>query len=184
MPPRPRRRTGFTLVEMACAVVLTGLLGVLLVSAWGAFGVPAVESYRRGRLAREAMMAAASLAADLGGSLPSPVGRYGGRDEYALVSWRTTGGDDLELWFDGPPADGTTSHSLPDLAVIYWVDPVSSTLRRWDQATGTTTVVSSDTVAMAVETDYPGGGGDQLAIVLTFQYRDIIRQHTFIASKP
>ena len=51
MTPRSARRTGFTLVEMTCATVLIGLLGLLCASAWSAFGLPAVDSYRRGRLA-------------------------------------------------------------------------------------------------------------------------------------
>ncbi|QDV39671.1 prepilin-type N-terminal cleavage/methylation domain-containing protein [Tautonia plasticadhaerens] len=179
--PRHRRRGGFTLVEMACAVVLTGLLGVLLASTWAAFGVPAVESYRRGRLAREAIMAAASLRADLGGSLPVPIGRLGEAADFAFVGWRTTDGTDLEICFDNSPTDGLASYDLSDYRVVYQVD--DGALLRWDQATGTTTAVAGDVLAMAVDPD-PDGTGRRLRIDLSFRHRDVTRTHTFIASKP
>jgi prepilin-type N-terminal cleavage/methylation domain-containing protein len=179
--PRPGHRRGFTLVEMACAVVLTGMLGVLLASTWAAFGVPAVESYRRGRLAREAIMAAASLRADLGGSLPVPVGRLGKVADLGFVGWRTTDGTDLEICFDNAPTDGIASYDLTDYRVVYWV--ADGTLHRWDQATSTTTVVAGDVTAMSVDDD-PDGTGQRLRVDLSFRHRDVTRTHTFIASKP
>ena len=126
-------------------------------------------------------MAAASLSADLGGSLSSPIGRLGERDESMFVDWRSQGGGDLELWFDGEPADGVTSFALPDVAVFYWV--ADGSLLRWDQSTNTTAVIAGDVVSMAVDTD-PDATGQRLRIDLTFQHRDFVRNHTFIASRP
>lgn len=62
-------RRGFSVLEMIVASVLAGTLAMLMTTAWMAFGRPAVEVASRVRLAREARLAFASIAADLGGGL-------------------------------------------------------------------------------------------------------------------
>lgn len=189
---RHRRRSGFTLVEMACATLLMTLLGLLVATAWPAFGLPAVEVYRRGRIAREAALAAAALAADLGGaparaadrSGAAPAGlagRLGAKELGRLVGyryWPLTDAD-LELWYDGgEPPDGTTSHTLPDCVIAYRVAP-GGALVRWDSATNAETVVASDVAALAVEPDLDAPDR-RFSIRLTFQHRDIDQTYTFV----
>lgn len=196
MTRRRPQRPGFTLIEMAIATSLTGLLGVLCLLSWKAFGVPAVDSYYRGRVAGEAIMASASLAADLGGSLPPSSGPIGGRDDHRLVGWRYEFGN-LELWYDSgqdpeaPDPDGDPSiFSAPNHAIIYSFQYAPYTTRgmlvRSDSRTGTSSVVATDLASMAV--DIPYGLEERVIVTLEFQYRifqqTYSRFYTFEAIKP
>src|SRR4051794_41959211 len=78
--PGPRRR-GYTLIEMAVTSFLMTLLGMLLVLAWKAFGVPAVEGEARARGALAANLAAESLARGLGGYQVRREGESGADDQ-------------------------------------------------------------------------------------------------------
>src|SRR4051794_41712858 len=78
--PGPRRR-GYTLIEMAVTSFLMTLLGMLLVLAWKAFGVPAVEVEARARVALAANLAAESLVRDLGGYQVRREGKSSAEDE-------------------------------------------------------------------------------------------------------
>jgi prepilin-type N-terminal cleavage/methylation domain-containing protein len=190
------QRDGFTLIEMAIATALTGLLGVLCLLSWKAFGVPAVDSYYRGRVAGEAIMAAASLATDLGGSLPPFGGPIGERDDHRLVGWRLEQGN-LELWYDGgqeatePDPEGESSiFESPNHAIIYSFQEAPGTTRgmlvRTDSRTGTSSVVATDLASMGVE--IPFGSEERLILTLEFQYRIFNTSHsrfyTFEAIKP
>ncbi|MEW4568906.1 prepilin-type N-terminal cleavage/methylation domain-containing protein [Tautonia sp. JC769] len=190
------RRPGFTLIEMAIATALTGLLGVLCLLSWKAFGVPAVDSYYRGRIAGEAIMAAASLSSDLGGSLPPFGGPVGDRDEHRLLGWRLASGD-LELWYDGgqgvaePDPEGNPSiFESPNHAIVYSFQNAPGTTRgmlvRTDSRTGASSVVATDLASMDAE--IPLGSEERLILTLEFRYR-ILRKsysrfYTFEAIKP
>jgi prepilin-type N-terminal cleavage/methylation domain-containing protein len=190
------RRQGFTLIEMAIATALTGLLGVLCLLSWKAFGVPAVDSYYRGRVAGEAIMAATSLATDLGGSLPPFSGPIGERDDHRLVGWRLEQGN-LELWYDSgqaptePNPEGEPSiFDAPNHAIIYSFQYAPGTTRgmlvRSDSRTGTSSVVATDLASMDV--DIPFGSEERLILTLEFQYRIFKKRYsrfyTFEAIKP
>lgn len=62
----PRRRRGFTIVEMTLAGFLMAVVGLLLAQAWAGFGRPAISALARARLAQEANIAAESLSRDVG----------------------------------------------------------------------------------------------------------------------
>lgn len=64
--PAPRRRRGFTIIEMTFAGFLMVVVGLLLAQVWTAFGRPAISALARARLAQEANLAAESLARDVG----------------------------------------------------------------------------------------------------------------------
>src|SRR4051794_41811972 len=102
--PGPRRR-GYTLIEMAVTSFLMTLLGMLLILAWKAFGVPAVEVEARARVALAANLAAESLARDLGGYQVRLEGKTGPDDEGR--------GYRLEKYLEGlPPGEGPP-HPIP-----------------------------------------------------------------------
>ncbi|WP_169979082.1 PulJ/GspJ family protein [Tautonia rosea] len=180
------QRHGFTLIEMAIATALTGMLGVLCLLSWKAFGVPAVDSYYRSRLAGEAIMAAASLSADLGGSLPPFSGPTGDREDHRLVGWRSEHGN-LELWYDSgqdpvdpDPEEAPSIFSEPNHAIVYSfqypLDSSRGVLVRSDSRSGTSSVVATDLASM--EIDIPYGSEERMILTLEFEYRIFKQTHS------
>ena len=60
-----KKRTGFTLLEMTIAAALTGLLGLMLATAWSAYDRAAAGLIARCRLSQEADLAMQALSVDL-----------------------------------------------------------------------------------------------------------------------
>lgn len=74
---RPRRG-GFTVLELTIAGVLTGLLAVMLFTAYSAYDRAATDVMARCRLAQEADLAILAIADDLGSRMgPTPAGPKG-----------------------------------------------------------------------------------------------------------
>jgi len=87
-----QRRNGFTLVEVTVASGLTVLLAVVLASTWAALNRPTSDLIAWTRLFQEMDIAVASIARDLGGSLPEyqdiASGTLGGKADGHLVKCR------------------------------------------------------------------------------------------------
>lgn len=62
----PRRRPGFTILEMAIASVLMVVVATLLAQAWSVFGRTALAARARARIAQEASLAIEAIARDVG----------------------------------------------------------------------------------------------------------------------
>jgi prepilin-type N-terminal cleavage/methylation domain-containing protein len=149
------RRRGFSLTEMVTASFLMTVLAMLLVMAWKAFGVPAVEVEARARLAVAANLAAASFAQDMGGYQVKLEGKTGPGDSvlvyrlYKFDSWQPS--DDthpypMRLRFkpENPASNLTT------LTIGYYVDLNASTLVRLEEETGTLTTVATHVTKLQV----------------------------------
>jgi type II secretory pathway pseudopilin PulG len=145
------RRNGFTLVEVTIACALTAFLAILLSTTWVLLMRPTADLIAWGQLFQEMDVATATLARDLGGSLPDE--QYtGGRKKGRLLGVRQSPTDinTLEIWFDGgsnadtPP---TVWNPLADDTVIaYYVDSGSHSLIRLNRKTGTSFTVAVDVV--------------------------------------
>src|SRR5437764_1485984 len=94
--PRDRDRPGLSILE------------VLLGATWAGFGRPSADAHTRCRLLQEARLAAASLARDLGGSLPEPSGRLGAKADGVFVGRRTPDASTLQLCYHGGPTGDLT----------------------------------------------------------------------------
>ena len=96
---RPRR--GFSLLETLLASVLATLLGLLLATSCATFGRPALEVDARARIAQEGILAAQSIACDLGGFMADSPGRTGTSSQYIFSGWDLTQGNALVLNYQG-----------------------------------------------------------------------------------
>jgi type II secretory pathway component PulJ len=172
------RCAGFTLVEATVVSALMTVLAVVLSSAWAGLGRPAVNVIARARLLAQMNLAVDCLARDLGGSLGDAAGRLGGKQQAAFVGWLLPGNGQLWLCFDGGAApNGLPDWAPPDNVVVYMLQ--GGSLVRWNQSSDTTFTVARNAAAMDLSL-----AGGQLRIQLTFQFRDVARTCTFIASPP
>lgn len=166
-------RSGFTMVEVAVAGALMGLLVILISGAWTGLGRSSTDATVRSRVAHEASLAVAALARDFGGSLPGQP--TGGKEERRLVGWLVSAGPELRLYYDG----------TPNIEIVYYLDTMTTygkswkRLVRWDTDTG-----SELTVATNVDTMQLTDLGDGVQIELTLTYRDLTRTYTFVGKGP
>ncbi|MEN6458373.1 MAG: hypothetical protein ABFC63_05535 [Thermoguttaceae bacterium] len=130
-------RRGFTLIEVMLASGLTVFLAIVLSTAWVALSRPTAELIAWSQLFQEVDMAVASLARDLGGSLPD--NGLGGKTQGRLLACKrvSDSGDHLWLCYDGGTSpDGVAVWSSPtdDTTVEYYVDPTTdSTSNRYQR---------------------------------------------------
>ena len=159
---RPRRRRGFTVIEMTIAGFLMVVLGLLLAQAWAAFGRPAISAIARARLAQEANLAAESLAHDVG-LLSAPAGLQPD-SRYQNVQ---PVGSTLYLTLD--EGDGSAR------TISYAIDPDGSGRLLRTDSSGPRVVAMLISDFQAVRTTLPlGQGGSQVPGVqvdLTFRHR-------------
>ncbi|HWE37888.1 MAG TPA: prepilin-type N-terminal cleavage/methylation domain-containing protein [Isosphaeraceae bacterium] len=175
---RPRR--GFTVLEISIATGLLALLAMLISAVWAGFGRPSAEADRRARLAIEANLAAAALAADLGGGIADESGqRLEGKSSLRFVDWKEPGGTQLWLCFDGGPSpNGQPDWGPPDTVIVYQVE--AGMLVRQDQNANTSRSVAADVAGFgAVDL-----GDGRVQITLTLAFRDLSETFTIIALKP
>src|SRR5690606_31805324 len=136
MCPRtpPRRRAGFTLLELLISGLLLGLLASLLASAWPVFFRAATEVAMRVQLAQEADLALARIAGDLAGIGDAP------GDRRCLVEAARREVDDdgdpteevyVDLSYHGTWGRGEAPEPWEaDRVVSYRLDPDDGTLAR------------------------------------------------------
>jgi prepilin-type N-terminal cleavage/methylation domain-containing protein len=147
------RRRGYTLIEMAVTSFLMTLLSMLLILAWKAFGVPAVEVESRARVAAAASLAAESLGRDLGGYQVRKEGKSGPDDQVRV--------DRLYRYFEKLPPDGL--HPYPIrlhfqredqgavmLTISYYVDQGTQSLVRLEEESGALTIVATHVTDLAL----------------------------------
>jgi hypothetical protein len=157
---RGARRRGYTLIEMAVTSFLMTLLGMLLILAWKAFGVPAVEVESRARVALAANLAAEAIARDLGGYQVRREGKSGPND--SVLVYR------LYKYSQKLPPDGTHPYPIRIqfqredqdqvlLTISYYVDPGTHTLVRLEEESGAATVVATHVTGLSVS---PSGAID------------------------
>jgi len=180
--PSPRhrvRRRGFTLLETMLVSGLMVFLVLLASGAWWAFGRPTADAVARCRVAQEARLAVTALAGDLGGCLPGPAGRLGGKAQLQWVGRMQPSSSQLWLCFDGGSSpNGLADWGPPDTVIVYELQ--GDKLVRWDQGAGTGFTVAEHVQALALQ----DLGGGMLQIQLTFAYRNVTRTYTLIARDP
>jgi hypothetical protein len=130
-----RPRTGFSLVEVSVACVLTAFLAIMLSTTWRLLMPSTADLIVWGQLFQEMDIAMATLSRDLGGSLPDNA-YVGQKKTGRLLAARQSplDGNVLELWFDGgqnsdvPPA--AWSPLSDDTVIQYCRDADSATFVR------------------------------------------------------
>ncbi len=172
----------FTVIEVMLVAVLMSFLALLISGAWTGLGRTTADVAARSRVAREANMAAASLARDFSGSLPGQPG--GGREQGRLVGRMIAAGPELRLCFDGD-GDGLADWASPDTVVAYRIDTELTYGQSWKRLVRSDSgSLSEFTVAANVDQMQLTDQGDAVKIDLTFTYRDITRTYTFLARDP
>jgi type II secretory pathway component PulJ len=165
-----QRRSGYTLVEVTVACILTALLAILLSTTWQLLMPSTADLIAWGQLFQEMDVAVTAISRDAGGSLPDD-GHAGTKAQGLLLQCRKTfdvNGDHFQLCFDGgDPPDGNADWGTPDDTVVdYYVDRDSKTLIRSNQKTGESFTVAKNVDRM----DVTPIGATHLQIELTFQY--------------
>jgi type II secretory pathway component PulJ len=135
MKPPMYRRSGFSLVEVSVACVLTAFLAVMLSTTWLLLMPSTADLITWGQLFQEMDISMATLGRDLGGSLPDNA-HVGQKKTDRLLGTRQspTDANVLELWFDGgqntdvPPA--TWSPLSADTVIQYYRDATSAAFIR------------------------------------------------------
>jgi prepilin-type N-terminal cleavage/methylation domain-containing protein len=168
---RRSRRRGFSLMEMLIASMLMALLGVLLAQACVAFGRPALEVEARARITQESILAAQSLACDLGGFLSDPPGRTLSLSQYQFVDWDLSQGNVLLLNFQG---QGPT-----DLVIISY-QLQGNHLVRSNSSTGVAMTISNYVTGFTVAPV----NTNQAKITITVAFRYFMATYTLIGVPP
>jgi hypothetical protein len=167
------RRRGFSMMEMIVASMLAALLGILLAGACATFGRPALEVEARARITQESIMAAQSLACDLGGFLADSPGRTGTLSQYQFVDWDLSQGDVVLLNFQGASSN--------DLVIISY-QLQGSQLVRSNSSTGVTTTIANYVTGFTVA-PVPNNA-KQALITITIAFRYFTATYTLIGVSP
>jgi hypothetical protein len=170
-----RARRGFSLVDAVLASFLATLLGMLLAMSCATFGRPALEVDARARITQEGILAAQSIACDLGGYLPDAVGRTGTSSQYVFSGWGLSQGNVLVLNFQGASASPTDS-----IQITY--QQSGDQLVRYDSETGVTTSIAKYVTGFSVA-PYPDNTSQAL-IQITVSFRYYTATYTLIGVPP
>ena len=154
-------RRGYSLVEAVLGAFLATILGLLLAMSCATFGRPALEVDARARITQEGILAAQSLACDLGGFLADSSGRTGTSTQYSFTGWDLSQGNVLVLNFQG----ATTS----DLIVITYQQS-GNQLVRYNSASGITTTIANYVTAFSVAANPDNSSQALIQITVAFRY--------------
>jgi len=143
----PRRRSGFTLLELLVVAMLGTLVITMTANVWRWYARSIKSMQVQAQLDRELKMAAQAIAADYG----------------PAFSVRTTDGSDLQFDLD---TDNNSAAQLttPDTVIAYALD--NGKLVRRDLGAGTEIPMARNISALTVESI-----GGQLNVHLTASYR-------------
>jgi hypothetical protein len=205
-----RHRTGFSLVEVSVACVLTAFLAVVLSTTWRLLMPSTADLIVWGQLFQEMQIAVAAIGRDTGGALPEDCSRTIGtakQQGLLLACQKTTdtNGDHLQLCFDGVYPYGVNSQggyaadgqpdwtATTDTVIDYSVDSAFNLIRT-DVATAAHFTVATNAYALdASGNKIPGisvtDNGSTLTIMLTFSSvvkttnKTLSRKCTLIANK-
>jgi len=178
------------MLETLLASVLASLLGILLGMSCATFGRPAIDVDARARITQEAILAAQSLACDLGGFLADSSGRTGTSAQYQLLpfphGWDLSQSNVLKLNYQGATAAPT------DLIVITYQQS-GNQLVRYDSSTGVTTTIATYLIVPTRQNPNPPPGfsvepnpdnASQAQIKITISYRNFTGTYTLIGVSP
>ncbi|MBN2216853.1 MAG: prepilin-type N-terminal cleavage/methylation domain-containing protein [Pirellulales bacterium] len=157
MSGRRTGRHGFTLTEMAIVSVMTGILAIVLGTAWSGLAQPSIDIMVRCQMEQEAQLAAMSLATDCGGYLPVKTSNIQGGITglgTAVFSGASINSDQLQLTF----TDGTT--------ITYKVDDDHRLIRETTNTATSSVVIASNVYGMTLEED-----GNFIKVAFLFQFR-------------
>lgn len=178
MKPAMQRQTGFSLVEVSVACVLTAFLAVMLSATWRLLMPSTTDLIVWSQLFQEMQIAAAAIGRDTGGALPDN-GCAGAKQQGLLLACKKTtdaNGDHLQFCFDGVypygagsqgyAASGTATWDNKDTIIDYQVVASSHTLLRSNLTTGGSATVASNVEDMTIDdTDV-----NSMTITVTFAY--------------
>jgi hypothetical protein len=156
-------------VSAALASLLMSLLGM----SWTTFGRPAQQVEARARITQEAILAAQSLACDLGGYLPDSPGQIGTKDQYQFVDWDLSNSQVLLLNFQG---------ANPGDVVVINYQLHGSQLVRTISSSGISTTIATGVTGFSVAQD-PNSAGQAL-IQITVAFRSYATTITLIGVPP
>jgi hypothetical protein len=169
-----------SLTEMVVATGLATLLMILLGTTWAAFGRPALDVEARARIEQEGILAAQSLACDLGGFLADAPGRTGPMQtgvaspyQASSPPWDLSNPGVLQLNFYG----ASTSDAI---FINYQLE--GGLLIRSDSSTGITTTVARYVTGFSAAAN--PNNASQVLITLTIAYRNFTTTFTLIGVPP
>ncbi len=155
------------------ASVLAAFLGMLLGLSCASFGRSALEVECRARIAQEGILAAQSLACDLGGFVADAPGRTGTLAQYSFTNWDTSQPDVLAIYFQGTgPSDV--------IAITYQLS--GNQLVRTNSSSGVTTTIARYVTAFSVGLN--PDNTSQVLIQFTITYRSFASTYTLIGISP
>jgi Tfp pilus assembly protein PilE len=156
-------RRGFSLVETMLASVLATLLGVLLAISCATFGRPALEVDARARITQEGILAAQSIACDLGGFVADHSGRTGTATQYVFFGWDLSQGNALVLNYYG-----ATTSTTDQVHITYQLS--RNQLVRYDSTSGVTTTIANYVTAFSVAANPDNTSQALIQITIAFRY--------------
>jgi hypothetical protein len=166
-------RCGFSLIETLLTTVLATLLGMLLGMSCATFCRPALAVDSRARITREGILAAQSLACDLGGFVAESAGRNGTITQYAFTGWDLSQANVLVLNYQGT--------STTDLIAITYQQS-GNNLVRYNSSSGVTTTVATYVTAFSVG---PNPDNESQALIqITVSFRNYAATYTLIGISP
>jgi hypothetical protein len=166
-------RRGYSLMETVLTAFLGTMLGLLLATACATFARPALEVDARARITQEGILAAQSIACDLGGYLADSAGRTGTSSQYNFTGWDLSEGNALILNFQG----ATTSDLV---AITYQLS--GNQLVRYNSSSGITTTIAKYVTGFAVEPN--PANASQALIQITISFRYFTSTYTLIGVSP
>lgn len=169
-----KRRSGFTLIEVTLACMLTAFLAVLLSTTWTLLMRPTADLIAWGQVFQEMDIAVASLARDLGGGqldYDDGSGSLGEKRQGRLLACSGTftdaDGSHLQLCFDGGTSpNNTPDWATPDTVIDYYVDTTTDRLIRKNQKTSTSFTVAKNVDSMTLDNTDP----DNIKVTLSFAF--------------
>ena len=165
-------RRGFSLLETMLASVLATLLGVLLAMSCATFGRPALEVDARARITQEGILAAQSIACDLGGFLAD----NSGAPEPRASMCSSVG--PLSRQCSGPQFLWRASSDL----IVITYQQSGNQLVRYNSATGVTTTIANYVTGFTVEPN--PDNSSQALIQITIAFRYFTATYTLIGVNP
>jgi hypothetical protein len=162
-----RRRRGSSLVETVLAAFLATILGLLLAMSCATFGRPALEVDARARITQEGILAAQSIACDLGGFLADSSGRKGTcmqnstLNQYSFTGWDLSQGDLLVLNFQG---------ATPSEPIVITYQQSGNQLVRYSSSSDITTTIASYVTAFSVSPNPDNLSQALIQITIAFRY--------------
>ncbi len=192
------RRSGFTLVEVSVACVLTAFLAVMLSATWRLLLPSTTDLIIWGELFQEMQIAVAAIGRDAGGALPEDCSRAIGtaKQQGLLLACKKTADGHLQFCFDGiypygvgsqgVAADGVANWDGTDTVIDYQLLAAKHTLLRSNQTAGTSMTVASNVDSMSIDDSDPNN--IMITIALAYQFPNswkppLVRKCTLVVKK-